>query len=264
MSYQDHLKSLSQEYQSLYGFGLPWAIPKYRPAVVGSWSLRSRAGGVFESYLAESCVEQPHDVLCHSGDAWMSTSMLEIESHAWHLHCSTGNVLIAGLGMGMFLHAVAAKDDVENVVVLEIDADVIELFKLSTGFEEWPHRDKITILHTDALSPDAASHVRSAFAGKRPDYLYVDIWPVFPAVEAPQDTRNIVAIHDPVSAGWWGQEVEYGLWVDAGHRQINSDDLSAFFQHQGINVPLTVGYVRFCADVIDIQLGMSLKAVTLR
>lgn len=264
MTYQDHLKALSQEYEESYGFGLPWALPHYQSTVVGSWSLRSRPGGIYGSYLAECCVEKPHDVLCHNGDAWMSSSMLEIESHAWHLHCSKGNVLIAGLGMGMFLHAVAAKDDVENVVVLEIDPDVIELFKRSTGFEEWPHRDKITILNIDALSPNAAADVQSAFAGKRPDYLYVDIWPVFPAVEAPEDTRKMAAIHNPVSTGWWGQEVEYGLWVEAGNRQIDSDDLAAFFRHQGINVPLTVGYVQFCADVVEVQFDMSHKVMALK
>lgn len=237
MKYQDHLKRLSQEYEHSYGFGLPWAIPDYQSADVGSCSLRSRPGGIYESYLAESCIEKPHDVFFRNGETWMSTSMLEIESHAWHLHCSKGNVLIAGLGMGMFLHAVAAKDDVENVVVLEIDPDVIELFKCSSGFEHWPHRDKITILNTDALSSNAVADVRSAFAGKRADYLYVDIWPVFPAVEAPEDTRNMVAIHDPVYAGWWGQEVEYGLWVEAGNRQIDSDDLAGFFRHHGIDAP---------------------------
>ena len=253
MTYQDYLRKLSGEYEASYGFGLPWSIPHYQPSDVGSWSLRHRHGGIFESYLAKTCVEQPHDVLCHNGDAWMSTSMLEIESHAWHLHCCKGNVLIAGLGMGMFLHAVAAKDEVEHVVVLEIDADVIELFTRSTGFDAWPFRDKITILNVDALSPDAEPDVLSAFDGKRPDYLYVDIWPVFPAVEAPADTRKMVSIHNPAAAGWWGQEVEYGLWINAGNRSIDGDDLTSFFKHQGINVELTVGYVRFCADAHRVQ-----------
>lgn len=257
MTYQDHLRVLSNGYEADYGFGLPWSIPHYQSADVGSWSLRSRPGGVYESYLSQTCVERPHDVLCHNGDAWMSTSMLEIESHAWHLHCSKGNVLIAGLGMGMFLHAVAVKKDVEHVVVLEIDADVIELFKRSTNFDAWPHRDKITILNVDALSPEAAVDVRAAFAGKAPDYLYVDIWPVFPAVEAPADTRKMVSIHNPVSAGWWGQEVEYGLWVEAGNRHIDGDDLSSFFNHQGINVALTVGYVKFCVDAFSAHFGAS-------
>jgi hypothetical protein len=263
VTYQNHLKNLSEEYEQSYGFGLPWAIPSYQSAEVGACSIRSRPGGMAESYMAENCIEKPHDVLFRNDETWMSTSMLEIESHAWHLHCSKGNVLIAGLGMGMFLHAVAAKDDVEKVVVLEIDPDVIALFKLSTGFEKWPHNNKITLLNTDALSPDTAGDVRSAFDGKRADYLYVDIWPVFPAVEAPEDTRKMAAIHDPVSAGWWGQEVEYGLWVEAGNRQIDGEDLAEFFKHQGISVPLTVGYVQFCADVVEVQFGLSPQAAAL-
>lgn len=264
MTYQEHLKSLSLEYERTYGFGLPWAIPNYQPSDVGAWSLRSRRGGIYESYLAETCVEKPHDVLCHNGDAWMSTSMLEIESHAWHLHCSKGNVLIAGLGMGMFLHAVAAKPDVDHVVVLELDAEVIELFKKTTDFDNWPFRNKITIINSNALCPYASDTVKMAFSDERPDYLYVDIWPVFPAVEAPSDTRAMIAIHDPLSAGWWGQEVEYGLWIEAGNRQIDADDLQAFFAHQGLNVPLTTGYVKFCEDVIDAQFRPTSQVSTLK
>jgi hypothetical protein len=127
------------------------------------------------------------------------------------------------------------------------------LFKRSTDFDAWPCRDKITILNVDALSPDAASGVRSAFAGKCTDYLYVDILPVFPAVEAPEDTRKIAAIHKPVSTGWWGQEAEYGLLVEAGNRLIDGDDLAAFFAHQGINVSPTIGYASFCSHVFEAQ-----------
>lgn len=260
MTYQNRLKSLSNEYEDAYGFGLPWAIPEYRHADVGVWSLRPRPGGLNESYLAANCVDDSHHVLARDGEAWMSTSMLEIESHAWHLHCSTGNVLIAGLGMGMFLHAVAAKEEVKKVVVLEIDPDVIELFKITAGFDSWPHREKIAILNADALSPATMDDVRAAFSGNRPDYLYADIWPVFPAPEAPEDTRKLVEFHRPMAAGWWGQEVEYGLWAEAGNERVSAAGLKDFFRHHGIDVPVTEGYASFCVQVVEVQLNATQEA----
>ena len=255
MTYQNRLKTLSREYEDAYGFGLPCAIPDYRNADVGSWSVRTRPGGLGESYLAENCVDGPHHVLSREGEPWMSTAMLEIESHAWHLHCSAGNVLIAGLGMGMFLHAVAAKEEVKKVVVLEIDPDVIDLFKFSSDFDIWPHREKIVILNADALSPTTMDDVKTAFSGSRPDYLYVDIWPVFPAAEAPEDTRKLVEFHRPVAAGWWGQEVEYGLWTEAANTCVSVDSLEDFFRHHGVDVPVTQGYAGFCEQVVEIHLN---------
>jgi hypothetical protein len=253
--YQDHLKALSAEYEAAYGFGLPWCLPDYCPASVGPWTLSRKPAGTAQSYLAEHWVDQPHHLLCRRGEAWMTTSMLEIESHAWHFRCSHGNVLVAGLGMGMFLHAVAAKPDVERVVVIEIDPDVIELFKAATDFVKWPHRDKIVIVNLDALDGSAASTVSSAFHGRRPDYLYADIWPDFPAEAAPSQTRAMCALYRPVSAGWWGQEVEYGLWLDGDHRVASVEDLEEFFQRHEIPAIVTGGYVGFCQAAVEAQLA---------
>lgn len=255
MRYQDHLKALSQDYERCYGFGLPHAIPDYSNAHAGPWTLKARPGGFYESYLAHTSVEQPHHVLSRDGDAWMSTSMLEIESHAWHLHCARGNVLIAGLGMGMYLHAVAAKPEVKRVVVLEIDADVIEIMKLATNFETWPHKDKINILHADALSDEHQKTVAGIFDGEGTDYLYADIWPVFPAVEAPEQTALMCDIHKPVSAGWWGQEVEFGLWKENHSSSSGLDGIAEFFKHHRVNAPVTNGYARFCDEVNSVQLA---------
>jgi hypothetical protein len=250
-SYQCHLRGLSAEYEAAYGFGLPWAIPSYSAKKRGRWSVKRVAGSAGSSYLARHSVDQWHDALCHGDEAWMSTSMLEIESHAWHLHCATGNVLVAGLGMGMYLHAVAAKPEVERVVVLEIDPDVIAIMQSSTGFDQWADRDKIVIINADALSPSTASLVTEAFSGRRPDYLYADIWPVFPAQEAPRETVTMAELFHPVHAGWWGQEVEYGLWIEAGQREPGLADLEAFFLHHGIDAPTSEGYMAFCETVLE-------------
>lgn len=251
---QAHFKRLSEEYRESYGFGLPWQIPDYVPVSVGDWTLRRRPGGIAGSYLAEEIVEPPHAVLWRGSDIWMSTGLLEIESHAWHLHCAKGNVLVAGLGMGMYVHAASMKADVRRIVVIERDPDVIELMKRSSGFENWVHRDKVVFLEADALDEEARDRVSDAFDGDRPDYLYADIWPVFPAPEAPEETRTMVAMYDPKEAGWWGQEVEYGLWLAEYGGSADLESLRAFFKDHEIIAPVNEGYVSFCSDTISAQI----------
>lgn len=252
MKHQDHLKSLSDDYKKSYGFELPWQIPDYAPVKRGDWSVRSRLGGLGGSYLAHHVVEPPHSVLFHGRDVWMSTGLMELESHAWHLHCANGNLMVAGLGMGMYLHAASMKPDVKRIVVVERDPDVIALMKESTGFESWVHRDKVTMIEGDAMASETGDLVAAAFNGERPDYLYADIWPVFPAPEAPAQTKTMVDLYRPRKAGWWGQEVEFGVWLDG--RGASLDTLREFFDANGIDAPIHEGYLAFCEDTISVQL----------
>jgi hypothetical protein len=254
MKHQDYLKALSDDYLKAYGFELPWQIPRYEPTKSGEWSVRSRPGGLAGSYLAHEIVEPPHSVLYHGDDVWMSTGLIEVESHAWHLNCATGNLVIAGLGLGMYLHAAAMKPDVKKIVVLELDPNVIALMKKSTDFENWVHKDKITIIEADALAKETSAKVWAAFDGERPDYLYADIWPVFPAPEAPAQTKAMIDLYDPQTSGWWGQEVAFGVWLDDHARDANLDSLHAFFEDHEIVAPIHEGYLAFCQDTISIQL----------
>ncbi|MCS4089355.1 hypothetical protein [Rhizobium sp. BK176] len=190
MKHQDHLKTLSDDYKRSYGFDLPWQIPDYAPVEQGDWSVRSRLGGLSGSYLAHQVVEPPHSVLFHGRDVWMSTALLEVESHAWHLQCAKGNLLVAGLGMGMYVHAASMKPEVKRIAVIERDPDVIALMKESTRFETWVHSDKVTMIEADAMASETEDMVAAAFNGERPDYLYADIWPVFPAPKARRRRRG--------------------------------------------------------------------------
>lgn len=254
MKKREHLESLSGDYRESYGFELPWRIPYYKPARIGDWSVRSRPQGIASSYLAHEVIEPPHTVLCHGADVWMSTGLIELESHAWHLHCARGNLLVAGLGLGMYVHAASMKPEVKRIVVIESDPDVIALMKEASDFENWQHRDKITIIEADALAEDTCGKVHAAFGGKRPDYLYADLWPVFPDPEAPDQTRAMIALYDPREAGWWGQEVEYGLWAAERSEDASLDSLREFLRDHEIDVWVNEGYVAFCRDAISVQL----------
>lgn len=254
MDHRQRLRDISVEIEAAYGFGIPWNIPTYVPGVSGEWSIRRRPGGVTETYLSRSAVEPEHAVMSRGGEVWMSNGMLELESHAWHLHCARGNVLVAGLGMGMFAHAAAAKPEVRRVVVVERDPDVITLMKQATDFSDWEHRHKIHIVEGDALAVESAASVEEAFAGLRPDYLYADIWPVFPDPAAPGHTRRMTEIFRPMRAGWWGQELEFGLWLNSIHEEPSMESLAAFFHHHGVDAAGSAGYVAFCEDVMEVHL----------
>lgn len=260
MTNRDYLKSISHDYFDSYGFELPWQIPDYARATVGDWSLRYRPRCLAGSYLAHEIVEAPHAILMRSNEVWMSTGLLEAESHAWHLHCATGNVLVAGLGMGMYLHAASMKPSVSKIVVLENDPEVIALMRNSTSFDGWQHRDKIEILEADALAAETAGKVSSLFGGARPDYLYADIWPTFPHPDAPSQTKAMFDIFGARRAGWWGQEVEFGLWLSDAGKTANFENLGEFFEAHGINALTSAGYVAFCQEVIAVQLDLDLEA----
>jgi hypothetical protein len=57
----------------------------------------------------------------------MSNTPMEVRTHRGAVHSARGRVLIAGLGLGMVLEAIAAKETVTSVLVVEIDPDVIAL-----------------------------------------------------------------------------------------------------------------------------------------
>jgi hypothetical protein len=254
LRYQDHLRAISAEYEADYGFGLPWCIPDYIPSAFGKWKLSGRPGGLTQSYLAEHHVDRPHHILSRDGETWMASSMLELESHAWHLSQAKGTVLVAGLGMGMFVHAAASKDDVDRVVVLEIDPEVIEIFRMSSGFDGWPTRHKIAVINADALDPSSGPSVSSALGGHRPDYLYADIWAEFPNEQAPGQTRAMCALHDPLAAGWWGQEIEYGMWLENNSENASVQSLRTFFSSHRIPTSISEGYADFCEAAVRTQL----------
>jgi len=232
------------EFREAYGFGIPVAMPAYGGASRGPWSLASRRGGVGEGYVSTNTVEAPYHVLRRDGVTWMSTAFLELESHAWHLHKARGLVAVAGLGMGLYACAAAARPEVDEVVVAEVDADVIALFGLTA--DHAPEvACKVRIVHGDAAGPAFAD----ALGGRRPDYLYADIWPTYPDPDAPGWTRGLVEGLRPHEAGWWGQEAAFAHRCLDGGIDMDEAALGTFLNDVGVPCVVTGGYAAFCRDV---------------
>lgn len=246
---QSKLEIRSNDLKEAFGFGLPPVLLPYAPVSAGDWAIRYRMGGVGSSYIARSCVEPNFHILQNLGTTWMSTSLFELESHAFHLQSAGGLVVTAGLGMGMFAAAAAAKSEVDRVIVVEIDETIIDL----VGHRLIPQRPelakKIQVVRGDALDVEFMKAL-AARTG-RPDQLVNDIYVSVPHEDAPVDTARMVEALDPVAAGWWGQELEIALFAQVNEIPLDMRCLELFSAEYRIPFSPSEGYVAFCQDVAD-------------
>ena len=105
-----------------------------------------------------------------NGVEWMAIKPNEIETMRAPLTQAVGNVLTYGLGLGYYTYMASTREEVRTVTVVERDAAVISLFE-DELLPQFPHRDKIHIIHADAL--DFAE--REQVAGKY-DTVFADLW----------------------------------------------------------------------------------------
>lgn len=79
----------------------------------------------------------------------MSDTYDEYRDHIGIIHAAKGHVLIAGLGLGMVLQAIAKKENVTRITVIELNQNVIDLvgphYKAMLG-------DKLEIICADILT----------------------------------------------------------------------------------------------------------------
>lgn len=236
-----------------YGFGL-FPVPSYRDAAAGEWRVACYGPGPVEGYVSGLVMEPRRHVLHQGRTAWMSTSLMEQESHAFHIHQARGVVVVAGLGMGLYAYAASLKSEVERIVVVERSPEVIAIVRDATSSASWPGREKVAILQTDALGPELPARVSAATGGQRPSYFYADIWPACGAPEAPAETAHMVRALRPRAAGWWGQELSFGLWCRDRGWEPSEASLREYAGQTGVPIPVTAGYAGFCHDVIVARL----------
>jgi hypothetical protein len=231
-----------------YGFGL-FPLPAYRETRLGNWRVVQHLASLADGYVSGAVIEPRRYVLYHGRTAWMSTGLMEQQSHAFHVHQARGVVVAAGLGMGLYAYAVSCKPEVERVVVIERSPEVVAIMRTATAFDRWPGRDKVAILEADALAADFAPRAL-AVGGRRPDYLFADIWPTCAAPCAPAESAAMIRALRPKAAGWWGQELSFGLWCRDQLRPPDETALREYFASVSVPVPVTAGYVAFCRDVV--------------
>lgn len=112
----------------------------------------------------------------------MSDSKSEHYSNAEVLRRANGDVLIAGLGLGMVLLPICKKPEVRSVLVLENNVDVMSLVATPIRQALGPDTSKLTVVLTDAFQ-------WSLPKDQLWDVLYFDIWPDITTDNLPEMTK---------------------------------------------------------------------------
>lgn len=102
-----------------------------------------------------------YKVLIKDGEIVMSNTQLEITTHQEAIEKAKGNILVAGLGLGMFLTAIKDKKEINRIVVLEKSKEVIQMIG------KYYKDDKIEIINEDIFDFDTKANF---------DLIWLDIW----------------------------------------------------------------------------------------
>jgi len=101
---------------------------------------------------------------------WMTVTPNEIETMKEPIEQAFGNVLTYGLGLGYYAYMVSEKENVDRVTIVEMNEDVISLFKTHI-LPQFQHAHKITIVQADAFE-----YAEQEMAKGRYDVVFADIW----------------------------------------------------------------------------------------
>ncbi|GAI07111.1 unnamed protein product, partial [marine sediment metagenome] len=117
-----------------------------------------------KNWRAELPVPIPRMVV--DGQLWMTLTPMELQSNWVAIERAHGAVVIAGLGLGYTALRMAAKREVDSVLVVELEQGVIDFFR--ARFSDRPEFARITLVQGDARK------VVPALGGA--DFVFVDIY----------------------------------------------------------------------------------------
>jgi len=135
------------------------------------------------------------------GRLWMSYAPAEIQSQWVPIQMARGHVAVGGLGMGYVAMAMAARPEVEKVVVFERDDRVLRMFN-DLNPDPFPGSTKIKVVMGD-LYEELPKYEPP---GGEWDLVYMDPYLKRASVEAVRDTITL----------WLGRKVKtkaYRFWA---------------------------------------------------
>ena len=123
----------------------------------------SRMRSMFSSDRSEYVKEGKYVRLIIDDSVVMSDTDMEKRSNTHVIQNAHGNVLIAGLGLGMIILPLLEKPEVKSITVIEKNLDVIKLV------HPYLKCDKLTVINADIFEwkPDKSTKF---------DCIYFDIW----------------------------------------------------------------------------------------
>jgi len=96
----------------------------------------------------------------------MSDTPAEIFDLFFAIRKATGSVLVNGLGLGVFLHAIANKTEVTDITVIEQSQDVLAL---AGSHYQKKYGNRLTLVRADAFQYEPPK-------GKRFGFVWHDVW----------------------------------------------------------------------------------------
>jgi hypothetical protein len=100
----------------------------------------------------------------------MSDTLMEQSTNSHAVYRANGDVLIAGMGLGVMLIPVCRKPEVRSVLVIEKSADVIALVEPHVRAHLGADAAKLTVINMDIFDFYPPK-------GQKWDVLWFDIWP---------------------------------------------------------------------------------------
>lgn len=106
--------------------------------------------------------------ICENGREWMTITPNEINTMKKPISLAKGRVLCLGLGLGYFAYMCSLKSEVEEIVVIERNPVLIELFK-EFILSQFSFKEKVKVIEGDAF--DYLKNPSSLF-----DFVFADLW----------------------------------------------------------------------------------------
>lgn len=183
-------------------------VPPYKRTVLNGWELQCvSAPTLVRGYW--SPVAHPVRklwVLTHRGKVWMSVSPMEVESQSHHAALAFGNVLVAGLGMGVLVYNLLRNPRVERVTVIEKERSVYDLMvKAAPWFKEAERDGRIHGLIGDVFD---LTDLMALGGMQSPDTLLIDIWPLAADTRAEGEAKRLAQAFKPRLLGWYCHELD--------------------------------------------------------
>lgn len=119
-----------------------------------------------------------------NGTMMMSDAANEHSTNSYVVYKANGDVLIAGLGLGMILLPICKKPEVRSVTVLENNVDVMSLVSAPIREALGKDAEKLTIFWADAFKYTPHKEHTQKF-----DTVYFDIWPTITTASLPEITK---------------------------------------------------------------------------
>lgn len=153
------------DYELRYQNFMPYELDIYRPP--------KRIEKVHIDIPCISCFtetfEYPSVFQKSINSTWMSVTPNEVFTIEKAIKNANGKVLTLGCGMGYFAYMASLKDEVESVTIIEIEQDIIDLFKTHI-LPQFQYKDKINVIKADAIE-----YMQNLADGEF-DYCFADIW----------------------------------------------------------------------------------------